>query len=139
MERALHEAAGRQGAPTTALTGCLIREYPLSRAVLAVTHVWEEPAGGGRIAAAKGAPEAIARLCGMSAAEEAALAGRIEALASEGLRVLGVARAELGPGVLPDSPSALPLRFLGLVALADPLRPEAPAAVAECQAPAYVS
>ena len=133
MERALHEAARRHGAPAMAQTGRLVREYPLSRAVLAVTHVWEEPASRGRIAAAKGAPEAIARLCGMSAAEEAALAGRIEALAGEGLRVLGVARAELGAGMLPESPSALPLRFLGLVALADPLRPDVPAAVAECQ------
>jgi Ca2+-transporting ATPase len=133
MECALHESARRHGAPATTQTGRLVREYPLSRAILAVTHVWEEPAGGGRIAAAKGAPEAIARLCGMSAAEEAALAGRIEALASEGLRVLGVARAELGAGTLPDSPSGLPLRFLGLVALADPLRPEVPDAVAECQ------
>jgi Ca2+-transporting ATPase len=133
MERALHEAARRQGALPATQTARLVREYPLSRAVLAVTNVWEEPAGGGRIAAAKGAPEAIARLCGMSAAEEVALVGRIEALASEGLRVLGVARAEVGPGALPEDPSVLPLRFLGLLALADPLRSDVPAAVAECQ------
>ena len=132
MERALHEAARRHGAPAAA-HGRLVRDYPLSRAVLAVTHVWEATSGGGRIAAAKGAPEAIARLCGMSAAEQAALAGRIEVLAAEGLRVLGVARAELGAGALPDDPSALPLRFLGLVGLADPLRPDVPAAVAECR------
>jgi len=44
-----------------------------------------------------------------------------------------VARAEVGPGALPADPAALPLRFVGLVALADPLRPDVPAAVAECQ------
>jgi Ca2+-transporting ATPase len=133
MERALHEAARQYGGPAAAQAGRLVREYPLSRSVLAVTHVWEEPPTGRRIAAAKGAPEAIARLCGMSAGGEAALAGRVDALAAEGLRVLGVARAELAAGELPDSPSALPLRFLGLVGLADPLRPEVPAAVAECR------
>ena len=133
MERALHEAARRHGAAAATQAARLVREYPFSRDVLAVTHVWEEPAGGSRIAAAKGAPEAIARLCGMSAVDEAALAGRIEALGAEGLRVLGVARTELAPGALPDSAAALPLRFLGLVALADPLRPEVPQAVAECR------
>jgi Ca2+-transporting ATPase len=132
MERALHEAADRLGAPAAAQSGRLVRAYPLSRAVLAVTHVWEAVADGRRIAAAKGAPEAIVRLCGLSAAEEAKLTGRVEGLAAEGLRVLGVARADLGAGALPDSQTALPLRFLGLVALADPLRPEVPAAVAEC-------
>jgi P-type Ca2+ transporter type 2C len=133
MERALHEAADRLGAPAAAQAGRLVHEYPLSRAVLAVTHVWERPDGGGRIAAAKGAPEAIARLCGMSAAEEAELTRRVEDLAAEGLRVLGVASADPGAGALPESQTALPLRFLGLVGLADPLRPEVPAAVAECQ------
>ena len=133
MERALNEAANLFGEGAAAQKGRLVREYPLSRALLAVTHVWEEPVTGNLIGAAKGAPEAIARLCGMSATEEAGLSTRIASLAADGLRVLGVARAELAAGALPDSQSALPLRFLGLVGLADPLRPEVPAAVAECQ------
>jgi Ca2+-transporting ATPase len=133
MERALHEAARRFNATASPQTGRLVREYPLTRDVLAVTQVWEESGGRRRTAAAKGAPEAIARLCGMSAADQARLADAIKALAAEGLRVLGVARAELDDGELPQIQTALPLRFLGLVGLADPLRPDVPAAVAECR------
>jgi Ca2+-transporting ATPase len=50
------------------------------------------------------------------------------------MRVLGVARAEL-PADLdqPATPRGLPFRFLGLVGLADPLRPTVPAAVKECR------
>ncbi|MGE5337849.1 MAG: cation-translocating P-type ATPase [Gemmatimonadota bacterium] len=133
MERALHDAADRIGGVATAPRCLLAREYPLSPALLAVTHVWDEPINGTRIAATKGAPEAVARLCRMSADEEAILAERIATLAGGGLRVLGIARAELDAGPLPATPDALPLKFLGLVGLADPLRPEVPAAVAECQ------
>jgi P-type Ca2+ transporter type 2C len=133
MERALHDAVNRLGAPTPAFAGRLVREYALSPALLAVTHVWEESATGHVIAAAKGAPEAVARLCRMSAADEATLSSQIAKLAADGLRVLGIARAELLSGVLPAEQEALPLKFLGLVGLADPLRPEVPAAVAECQ------
>ncbi len=133
MERALHDAVDRIGGVPTAPRHRLAREYPLSPALLAVTHVWEEPVNGRLIAAAKGAPEAVARLCRMSAREEAVLATHIATLAAGGLRVLGVARAELEAGSLPAAPDALPLKFMGLVGLADPLRPDAPAAVAECQ------
>jgi len=133
MERALHDAVNRLGAPMQTFAGRLVREYPLSPALLAVTHVWEEPATGHVIAATKGAPEAVARLCRMSAADEAILSGQIATLAADGLRVLGIARAELPAGALPADQETLPLKFLGLVGLADPLRPEVPAAVAECQ------
>jgi Ca2+-transporting ATPase len=51
----------------------------------------------------------------------------------EGLRVLAVAEARGLALPLPDDPAALRYRLLGLVALADPLRPDIPAAVADCR------
>ena len=45
------------------------------------------------VVAAKGAPEAIAGLCRLGAADRAALKQSVDAMASAGLRVLGVARA----------------------------------------------
>ena len=59
-----------------------------------MSQVWQ-PAGGkqGFIIAAKGAPEAIADLCHLNAADVAALTKSVDAMAGEGLRVLGVARA----------------------------------------------
>jgi P-type Ca2+ transporter type 2C len=41
----------------------LLREYPLSEKLLALSHVWSSPEGDRYVVAAKGAPEAIADLC----------------------------------------------------------------------------
>jgi len=133
MERALHAAAAPWSVAPRAEAGRLVREYPLSAALLAVTQVWEDPQTGAWHAAAKGAPEAIAQLCRLTAAERAALAARVGALAATGLRVLGVAGGDLPAGELPATQRELHLRLLGLVAFTDPLRAEVPAAVAECR------
>jgi len=61
------------------------------------------------------------------------LASEAAVLASEGLRVLGVASARMKAESLPGEHSQLALEFAGLVGLEDPLRATAPAAVAECR------
>jgi Ca2+-transporting ATPase len=111
----------------------LLREYPLSRKLLAVSRVWQSPDGKTRVVAAKGAPGAIAELCRFSSEELEEMSRQAETLADEGLRILGVARAEFDGDSVPDDPHAFPFRFLGLVGLEDPLRPEVPAAIRECQ------
>lgn len=102
----------------------LIREYPLRAELLAVTHVWRLASGETYIAA-KGAPEAIARITGTAVPPEVAL------LAAKGLRVLSIAQARY-EGELPEDPAELGLKFVGLAALKDPVRPSVPAALAEC-------
>ena len=52
--------------------------------------------------------------------------GRVEAMAAEGLRVLGVARAYFRPRDLPGEQHDFAFEFLGLVGLADPVRPSVP-------------
>jgi Ca2+-transporting ATPase len=90
--------------------------------------------GGDLLAAAKGAPEAIAGLCGLASEDAERIARAVDELAQAGMRVLGVAGAELAAGhPQPETPRGLPFRFLGLVGLADPLRPSVPAAVEECR------
>ena len=54
----------------------------------------------------------------------------VDAMAAEGLRVLGVARASFVGRAWPESQHDFAFEFLGLVGLADPLRPSVPAAVA---------
>jgi P-type Ca2+ transporter type 2C len=50
------------------------------------------------------------------------------------VRVLAVARAAVPAGLMrPETPRESPFEFLGLVGLADPLRPTVPAAVQECR------
>ena len=41
----------------------LVKEYPLSKKLLAMSRVWRSPSGKEYVIAAKGAPEAIAELC----------------------------------------------------------------------------
>ncbi len=109
----------------------LVREYPLSPELMAMTRVWQVDGSTAYVAASKGAPEAIAQLCELAGIEREKVKQATAALASEGLRVLGVARARVN-GVLPETQSQLQFEFVGLLGFADPVRPSAPAAVNEC-------
>lgn len=115
----------------------LAHEYALSPDLLAMSHVWQVPGQAAYVVAAKGAPEAVADLCHLDAVQLAALRCSAEEMASQGMRVLGVARAS---HVAPEVGQAWPLAqhdfdfvFMGLVALQDPLRPAVPAAVQACR------
>ena len=110
----------------------LLREYPLSRRLLAVARAWQAPGQKHKIIAAKGAPSAIAELCHFSAAEQEHVRSNAEAMASQGLRILAVARATFDGDSLPEDPHAYNFEFLGLAGLADPLRPDVPSAIQEC-------
>jgi Ca2+-transporting ATPase len=57
----------------------------------------------------------------------------VDVMAAEGLRVLGVARASFAGHAWPDSQRDFAFEFLGLVGLADPLRPSVRNAVNECR------
>jgi magnesium-transporting ATPase (P-type) len=88
------------------------------------------------IVVVKGAPERVLEMCPRLADGDSAQAEQVAlSLAERGLRVLalaeGPAPAGLGPEDFPPPPEDL--RFLGLVGMIDPLRAEAPAAVAACQ------
>ena len=110
----------------------LIHTYGLRSDLLAMTQVWR---GAGPIPlciATKGAPEAIAVLCGLSDPARDAMARDVDAMAATGLRVLAVGRGS-AKGDLPESQQDLQLTFLGLVGLADPLRTGVAQAVAECR------
>ena len=137
MEKAFHDLGREQLAETEHLHGPewkLVHAYGLRPGLLAMSHVWQ--AADGRqefVIAAKGAPEAIADLCHLGAADLAALTQSVDAMAAEGLRVLGVARASFAGQTWPDSQHDFAFEFLGLVGLADPLRPSVPDAVSECR------
>ncbi len=136
MEKALRHIGDRFLARTEHLheNWTLVQEYPLSPELLALSHVWRSPDGSAFEIAAKGAPEAIADLCHLPAEQKEELARQVEAMADEGLRVLGVARACFRARALPQAQHDFAFEFLGLVGLADPARPTVPAAIAECYA-----
>ena len=131
MEKAFHESGKRVWGESDAARRMLIRTYGLRPELLAVTQVWHED--DGLVVAAKGAPEAIARLCDEAEGKFLAAKADIDAMAADGLRVLGVARARFVGQELPDDPQEFEFEYLGLVGLADPLRATVPTAVAECR------
>lgn len=136
MERALHEAGERWIADTEHLhpSWQLAREYPLTAELLAVSHVWETDALEEHVVATKGAPEAVADLCHLSAEASELLTQQVAELASEGLRVLGVACGLGALGNLPENHHDLDFELLGLIAFEDPLRPAVADSMAECRA-----
>jgi Ca2+-transporting ATPase len=137
MERALLELAQRYLPDRRAQhrDWDLVKEYPLTPQLLAHTHVWRTgEAGGHHRVAVKGAPEAVAELCGLHDDAWKTIEAEVQQMAGEGLRVLGVARARAGEGVLPEAPVDFSFEWLGLVGLADPVRPTVKAALAECYA-----
>ncbi len=109
----------------------LAREYPLSSSLPAMSRAWDAPGSSLRRIAAKGAPEAIAVLCRLSSAEQRRIDAATAEMARSGLRVLAVAKVEFS-GELPADQREFPFQFVGLVGLADPLRPSVPEAVQEC-------
>ena len=136
MEQAFHRLAGEQLADTEHLhpQWTLAREYELSPELLAMSHLWRSRAVAHDVVAAKGAPEAVADLCHLPPAQAASITGQAARLADRGLRVLGVARARhRADRDWPDQQHDFDFDWVGLVGLADPLRPEVPEAVAACQ------
>jgi len=98
-----------------------------------MSQLWQKDAGRSDfVVAAKGAPEIIADLCHLGPAELQAVRRSMDSMATEGLRVLGVAKAMHEGAQWPESQRDFPFVFLGLVGLADPLRSSVPAAVREC-------
>jgi Ca2+-transporting ATPase len=134
MERAFHELAQQiEPEEREAPSGkTLVKSYGLRPDLLAVANVWR--LGSDLVVAAKGAPEAIAGICRLPQDERAELTKRVKELADDGLRVLAVARGSYPTGrSLPDRPDGFALELVGLIGLADPVRPTVPAAVAECR------
>ena len=136
MEQAFHAFAQRylDAVAAPAPTWTLVREYELSADLMAMSHVWQNPALAHQVVACKGAPEAVAELCHLPAERRQQLEAQAMRLAAQGLRVIGVARATHSLGNnWPEVQHDFDLELIGLVGLEDPVRPDVPAAVAACQ------
>jgi len=133
MEKAFHEFARDELEVADGLPGSdwkLAHSYGLRPELLAMSQLWQKDEGRSDfVVAAKGAPEIIADLCHLGPAELQAVRRSVDSMATEGLRVLGVAKAMHEGAQWPESQRDFPFVFLGLVGLADPLRSSVPAAV----------
>ncbi|UVF21499.1 cation-translocating P-type ATPase [Microvirga terrae] len=130
MDKAVR-IAGMRVLPEADWAGAPLRTYPLRPELLAFIQVWPVSTGG-VLYAAKGAPEAITRLCRMSDDERAAMDAMVAGLAGRGLRILGVASARDDRDHA-AAPEDLAFRFEGLIGFEDPVRSDVPQAVAEAK------
>lgn len=108
------------------------KEYPLSKDLLAMSRVFSNTGTKEQVIAVKGAPEAIIDLCHLNGETISGYEDAVEDMASKGLRVLGVARANLISGKLPTDQHDFDFKFSGLIGLSDPIRTNVPDAVKEC-------
>jgi Ca2+-transporting ATPase len=132
MEKAFHELGQKIASRGTALR--MVHAYGLRPDLLTMAQVWRQTDVEAEfIVAAKGAPEAIADLCRLPPESVETVKREVDAMAGEGLRILGVARAMHPGGDLPRSQREFAFKFLGLVGLADPVRKSVPAAIADCR------
>jgi P-type Ca2+ transporter type 2C len=130
IDRALVEVSSRLQPETVQLKHR--RQYPLTPELLAVTEVWRA-SNAAYVVAAKGAPEAIIELCKLPKKNRDTVMSEVAGLASDGLRVLAVAKGNFRGKTLPHSSRDFKFEFMGLIAFRDPLRSSVPAAVAEAQ------
>ena len=140
-ETALTQVAGDAGLhkPTLEQDAQRVLEFPFDAERKRMTTFHRTP--DGLVAYTKGAPEAVLAQCtsqwqpgGESRLRRAEVLGAAEKLATQGLRVLALARRSYeqlpGTGELEAVESGLCL--IGLIGLIDPPRPEAAVAVRDC-------
>ncbi len=138
MERAIRAYATAHGLDVQKLTGSstLVRDHDFDPVGKHMSHVWSPADGSTAIRiAAKGALEGILEHATSGTPERAAVEAAHTQLASEGFRVLAVAgRSAPTGGQGTRQEDERDLRVVGLLGFRDPMRPEVPGAVRECQA-----
>jgi P-type Ca2+ transporter type 2C len=125
MEVALHEGYGQFTVADERPAFKMIHEYPLGGKPPMMTHIFEDNKGT-RIIAAKGAPEAMIAVSGLSAGEKEQVHEAINTLAKDGYRVLGVGEASFNGANFPTTQQEFPFAFKGLVAFYDPPKKNIP-------------
>jgi Ca2+-transporting ATPase len=111
----------------------LSKEYPLTRELLSLSHAWKSSKEGEYTVGAKGAPEAIIDLCHLDEISAREVHIKAQEMAKNGLRVIGVAKAINAVEPLPGHQHDFNFSYLGLIGIADPVRPEVPEAILSCQ------
>src|SRR5690606_1636296 len=118
MEIALHQAYANLSTTDERGNYQMIHEYPLGGIPPMMTHVFSDRKH--RIIAAKGAPEAIVKVCDLTEHQKRDIYSAIEDIASKGYRVLGVAESLFEGDNFPKLQQDLMFVFKGIVAFYDP-------------------
>lgn len=109
----------------------LIKEYPFSKKITALSHVWKKNDKEEFIIASKGSPEAVLALCHADSELKKEVLKKAEEMSEKGMRILGVAKSKFMQGELPKDQHDFNFEFLGLLGFIDPVRADVPNAVKE--------
>ncbi len=112
--------------------GELVNDYPFDPAGKYLAHVWR--AGGQWVIAAKGSLEGMLAVTGADAATVEQAERANAGFAVTGMRVIAVAHGLLDRPSGDRAVDERALRFTGLIAFRDPLRPGVAEALSECRA-----
>lgn len=131
MEKAIADSY-KEIFPSNIFTSTLIKEYPLSKRLLAMTRVLQNNSDASLSIHCKGAHEAVFELCRINAQESSHYLSAVNQMAAQGYRVIAAAEASWSEEALPHDQRDFDFKFLGLVGFEDPIRPEVPQAIKEC-------
>lgn len=124
------DAAILERAPPIGSGWVRMRLFPFTEDRRRETAFWQRP-GEPVLAAVKGAPETVLDLCAMSLAERDWWLETVRGLSAEGKKVIGCGWL-VSEEESPSEPDA-GLRFAGLIAVTDPVRPGVREAMAEAR------
>jgi len=110
----------------------LLKEYPMSKELFAMTRVLKSEKDKTIHIYCKGAPEVVFKLCRLSATDTDIYTKAVQEMAGKAYRVLAAAQSDWQNQELPEKQNDIHFRFAGLVAFEDPIRPEVPKAIKEC-------
>jgi Ca2+-transporting ATPase len=113
-------------------TGKLVKEYPLSKQLFAMTRVMQNDHDASISVSTKGAPEVIFNLCKLNEQQSSQYLAYVNQMAEKGYRVIAAANSGWNQNTLPDNQQDFEFKFLGLIGFEDPIRPEVPQAIKEC-------
>jgi len=122
MEKTLHQIYEEHTSGDQRENFSMVHEYPLEGVPPMMTHIFENKSGV-RIIAAKGAPEAILKLCHLTDVQLQEVQTIIDQLALQGYRILGVATASHTGNDFPAAQQSFSFALTGLVVFYDPPKP----------------
>jgi P-type Ca2+ transporter type 2C len=125
MEKTLHHSYEKTGNSDLRSEFKMVHEYPLAGIPPMMTHVFAS-SNGSRIIAAKGAPEAILKVCHLEQPELEKIEEALNTMTGKGFRVLGVADAIHSHDPLPSDQHDFQFSFKGLIGFYDPPKENIP-------------
>lgn len=114
----------------------ILDQFPFSAERKYMATIAFSPTTGKRTFYLKGAPETVMSLCSIKPAETRDATNKLERYQSAAMRTLAFAFRELSEDEPDDCIRIIAhddLRFIGICAIADPIRPEVPAAIESCR------